>query len=494
MTELLSGPLKGFDRYVHRMLKEWNVPGTAVGIVKGNRVIHAKGYGLRDVKRGLPVTENTLFGIGSCTKSFTATAIGILVDEGRLEWDKPVREYIPFFKLRDPIATQRVTVRDLLTHRTGLLRHDIVAMFSSLTRKEVVRRLRYLEPTVDFRSKFQYNNLMYIALGYLIEQVSGKTWEDFVRERILVPLDMKDTLYMTDEGAEEKIAVDYLEKGAKLACWRSTYVEKIDHAAAYGPTGPAGTIVSNVKDLCRWLRLQMNNGSLGKRTIISSENLSGIHTPQMVVPDFWFDGKELLDISYGMGWFAQSYRGYKHIYHGGTFTGFKAHLSFLPRAKIGVVVLTNTSTSPLRKILTFEVYDRLMGFDKVNWNSREKQRIEEEKLKAKKKKKTLRRKPGTKPSLPLKVCVGEYFHPGYGKVRISMTKEQLNLKYKIFTYKMEHYQDDVFQVTLLRRGIRRNSGKMKVSFHVDKKGTVKSIAIPFEEAVGDIVFKRRKDR
>lgn len=474
------------------MLKEWNVPGVAVGIVKNNKVIYAKGYGLSDIKRGLPVTENTLFGIGSCTKSFTATAIGILVDEGRLEWDKPVREYIPFFKLRDSIATRRVTVRDLLTHRTGLPRHDYVWLFSTLTRKEVVKRLRFLEPTADFRSKFQYNNLMYITLGYLIEQVSGKTWEDFVRERILVPLDMKDTLYMTDEGTEEKIAVDYLAKGTKLACWRSTYVENIDHATAQGPSGPAGTIVSNVKDLCRWLGLQMNNGSLGKRTIISSENLSEIHTPQVVIPHFWFNGKELLDISYGMGWFIQSYRGYKHIYHGGTFAGLNAQVSFLPRAKIGMVVLINTPTSPLRKILTFEVYDRLMGFDKVNWNAREKQRIETEKLKVKKKEKTPKRKPGTKPSQPLKAYVGEYFHSGYGQVRISMTEDRLYLKYKIFNYKVEHYQDDVFQTIMQRKSIRRNTGKMRVSFHADGKGKVKFIGIPFEEAVDDIIFERRK--
>ena len=182
--------LAGFDRLVRRCMVDWGVPGVAVGIVWGRRTVWVKGYGRRDMKRDLPVTEDTKFYTGSCGKAFTATAMGILVDEGKLQWDRPVREYLPSFRMYDPVATERTTPRDLLTHRTGLGRHGRAWLNSSATRLGIVERLRHLEPAADFRAAFQYSNVNYIVAGALMEYVTGQTWEELIRSRLLMPLRM----------------------------------------------------------------------------------------------------------------------------------------------------------------------------------------------------------------------------------------------------------------------------------------------------------------
>jgi len=186
--------LKDFEEVVTDAMKKFDVPGMAIAIVKYNDVVYSKGFGYRDVEKQLPVTPDTLFAIGSSTKAFTTFVLGTLVDEGKIEWDKPVRNYIPWFKLYDTGASERMTPRDLVTHRSGLPRHDLVWYNNyDASRKWLVERLPYLEPSADLREKFQYNNLMFLTAGYLTEVVTGKTWEEAVRERILLPLSMTRT-------------------------------------------------------------------------------------------------------------------------------------------------------------------------------------------------------------------------------------------------------------------------------------------------------------
>ena len=272
----INDQLKWFGRFVRRSMKDWDIPGAAVGIVKGGRTIYTKGFSLRDVNHDLPVTENTLFGIASCTKAFTATAIGILVDEGKLAWDKPVREYLPEFKMYDPVATEQATLRDLLTHRTGLPRHDMVWSDPSATREELLKRLGHLMPSKDFRSVYQYNSLMYMAAGAVLEKVTGQTWEQFVKERILFPVGMNDSRFWTDDfSKEDNLALGYLntERGIRPAP-RYAGSHNMPYAIA-----PAGSIVSNVGDMCRWLQLQMRAGKIRGNVIVSERNLSEIHTP-----------------------------------------------------------------------------------------------------------------------------------------------------------------------------------------------------------------------
>src|SRR5436190_14910917 len=207
-------PLDGFDAFVSDVLKEWNVPGMAIGIVQSNKTIYAKGFGYRDLKQKLPVTTNTLFAIGSTTKAFTCVVLGTLVDEGKLDWDKPIRNYIPEFRLQDPHATELTTARDLVTHRTGLPRHDLVWYNNtSISRREVVQRLPYLEPNHAFREKFQYNNLMYVVAGHLIETITGQSWEENVRQRIFGPLGITNSNFsVRDSQSNDNFALPYQEQ------------------------------------------------------------------------------------------------------------------------------------------------------------------------------------------------------------------------------------------------------------------------------------------
>src|SRR5215468_6078573 len=225
LIALLGGPAKlraqdnstppnfnGFDGFVEQVMKDWKVPGLAVAVVKDGKVIYAKGFGYRDVKKGLKVTPDTLFAIGSCSKAFTATAMAILADEGKLDWDKPVRNYLPDLMLHDGYATEHIRPRDLVTHQSGLPRHDMVWYGSPLSRKELYDRLRYLEPSRPLHAKYQYNNLMFMTAGLLVERLSGVTWEQFVRTRILDPLGMKNTNFsVSDSEKSSDFAQPYSE-------------------------------------------------------------------------------------------------------------------------------------------------------------------------------------------------------------------------------------------------------------------------------------------
>lgn len=476
--------LKGLDAHVRRWMKSWKVPGLVVGVVERGRPIHVQAYGLRDIRRRLPVTEDTLLGIASCTKAFTATAAAILVDEGLLDWDRPVREVLPTFRLADPVATERTTVRDLLTHRTGLPRHDIVWVTSAATRQELMGRLRHLEPNKDFRSLYQYNNLMYMAAGAVIEHASGMTWEAFVRERILQPLGMTASGFWADDFPRgEPVAQAYEPiRGRCRACT----IRPGSQNRPY-PIAPAGAIVTNVGDLCRWVRFQMDRGRVGRRRIVSERALKELHTPHVVVPSATVDD-EVINPSYGMGWNIQAYRGRRHISHGGAFGGYGANVSFMPGESLGVVVMANL-LSPLVQVVPRSIYDRLLGLSEVPWNARFKRLVRKEQAEARKARPGRDRKRGTRPSHPLADYVGEYRHPGYGGVSLSLDRRRLTLRYNALTpFRLRHYHYDVFE--LIRGGQR--SG-LKASFTADGSGRIASVAIPFEPTVTDIVFQRPPD-
>ncbi|MCP2520170.1 serine hydrolase [Candidatus Aminicenantes bacterium AC-335-A11] len=470
--------LKGFDKFVLKTMKEWNVPGLAISIVKDEKVVLAKGYGFRDIKKKLEVTPKTLFAIGSCTKAFTAVALGILVDEGKLDWDKPVREYLPFFKLKDQFASERITPRDLLCHRSGLPRHDLVWYNSSYSREELIRRLRYLEPSQDFRYKWQYQNLMFVVAGYLVEKITGKTWEEFVRERIFKPLGMKNSNFSVEDSKKSPdFALPYYKKNGKII---EIPFRNIDNV------GPAGSINSNVEEMAKWVILNLNKGKLNEKQIISETNINQIHSPQMVISQpIRYD--ELFYSSYGMGWVITAYRGHLLLQHGGGIDGFTALVSFMPKDKIGMVILTNLSGTPLPTIIAYNVYDRLLGLDEVPWNERIKKEVQKAKAQAEKarKEKDKDRKLNTKPSHPLEDYTGEYENPGYGIIKIEKEGDHLKATYNSITYTLTHYHYDVFELKNELLEITK-----KVAFFMDKKGNINSLSIQMEPAVKDIIFTR----
>ena len=476
--------LDGFNSFVEETLKDWKVPGVAVAVVHDGKVIHSKGHGLRDVKKSLPVTPKTLLAIGSITKSFTVTALGILVDDGKLDWDKPVREYLPAFRLHDPVATERMTPRDLVTHRSGLPRHDLIWYNSSFTRKEMFDRLRYLEPSKDFRSTFQYNNLMFMTAGYLAGQLSGGTWEQFVRQKILIPLGMESSNFSVSESQKRAdFALPYRKVKEEIVEVPFRNIDEI---------GPAGSINSNVEDMGRYVLLHLNKGKHGPTQIVSEKNVLDMQAPQMVTPGP-LRFSEVGHSSYGMGWMISTYRGHKMVQHGGGIDGFTALVSFMPQDKIGMVILTNLSGTPLPTILSYNVYDRLLGLDQIAWSRRMKdqeKKQSESADEAKKKGLTIRRS-GTAPSHDLKEYAGEYEHPGYGVARIALENNELKITFNRITAPLKHFHYDYFEVPedpLIALE------KTKVNFITNVKGEISAVSIPLEPSVKEIVFTRMPEK
>lgn len=482
---------KDFAAFVNKALAEWKVPGVAVAVVKGGRVILAEGYGIRDVAKNLPVTPRTIFAIGSSSKAFTATALGILVDEKKLEWDKRVRDYLPAFQLQDEVASEQMTPRDLLCHRSGLARHDLAWIGSAFSRKELFDRMRFLEPIADFRSIFEYNNFMFMTAGHLAGEVTGSTWEDVVRSRIFEPLGMKDSdLSIKDSRKKPDLALPYGEKEDKIVELPFRDIDAM---------GPAGSINSNVLDMAQWVLLNLNKGKAGDKQVISEAGLAEIHSPQMVIRDGSFrmleKFPEMFASSYGMGWIVTQYRGHNWIHHGGNVDGFTAFVTFFPRDDMGVVVLSNKNGSFVPEIVALNVADRLLGLDQVPWSGRyqemrDKSRIQAEKRKGEADKD---RKMGTRPSHPLEDYAGEYIHAAYGPLSVQKDGDSLRMTRNGMTFTATHYHFDVFDISTEAIGM---TLAFKATFALDLKGNVASVSVPFglTPGVKDIVFTRKPDK
>jgi CubicO group peptidase (beta-lactamase class C family) len=482
---------KDFSVFVLKTLAEWKVPGVGIAVVKGEKIILAEGYGLRDVPKKLPVTPRTIFAIGSSSKAFTATALGILMDEGKLDWDKRVRDYLPTFRLQDESAAAQMTPRDLLCHRSGLARHDLAWIGSAFSRKELFDRMRFLEPYADFRSIFHYNNFMFMTAGQLAGEVTGSTWEDVVRSRIFEPLGMKDSYFsIADSRKKPDFSLPYGEKEDKVVELPFRDIDAM---------GPAGSINSNVLDMAQWLLLNLNKGKMGDKQVISEASLAEIHSPQMVIRDGAFrileKFPEMFTSSYGMGWIITQYRGHTWIHHGGNVDGFTALVTFFPRDDIGVVVLSNMNGSFVPEIIALNVADRLLGLDQVPWSGRymeirDKGKAQSEKRDAEADKD---RKTGTRPSHPLEDYAGEYVHPAYGPLAVLKDGDGLRMTRNGMTFTATHYHYDVFDISTEAIGTKLT---FKASFALDLKGSVASVSVPFALTPGvkDIVFTRTPDK
>jgi CubicO group peptidase (beta-lactamase class C family) len=482
--------LEGLDGFVIQAMKDWKVPGLAVVIVQDGKIIWSKGYGFRDVKNQLLVTPKTLFAIGSITKSFTVASLARLVDEGKLDWDKPVREYMPSFTMYDEVASGHMTPRDMVTHRSGLPRHDALWYNSELTRAQMVERLRYLELSKDFRSTYQYNNLMFVTAGYLASQVSGMPWEELVRQRILAPLGMRSSNFaVADSQKSPDFALPY-----KVAREGSSEEVKQVPFRVIDAIGPVGSINSTAEDMAQYLLMYLNKGKHDETQVLSESNVTQMATPQIVIPGT-LRYTELGHVSYGMAFAITSYRGHKMVSHGGAIDGFTALLSFLPQDNLGVVVLTNLSSdrNSLNNIIAYNVYDRLLGLDQVPWNQRlleDMHKSDQSEAEAKQKGFTTQRK-GTHPTHDLKEYVGDYEHPGYGIVRIGMEKDELTLTYNRLSSVLRHFHYDTFETP---PDPLNPIEKTRVNFLTSDAGDIGSLAIPMEPAVKAIVFTRLPER
>ena len=478
-----SAKLDGFDDFVATALKNWDVPGVAIAVVQDGHVILSKGYGFRNVNKQLPVTPKTLFAIGSSTKSFTVTGLGILVDEGKLDWDKPVREYLPSFHMADEFTTERMTPRDLVTHRSGLPRHDLMWYNSPLSRKEIFDRLRYLEPSKDFRTTFQYQNLMFMTAGYLAGQIADKPWELFTREQVFAPLGMNSSNFsVTDSQKAGDYALPYRKVKEEV---KEIPFRNIDQI------GPAGSINSNAEDMTKYLLMHMSLGRSGGKQILSQNNDVQMQTPQMVIPG-GIRWTEVGHSSYGMGFFITTYRGHKLVHHGGNIDGFSALVTFMPQDKIGMVILTNMNGSVLPTVVSYNVFDRLLGLDQVGWTARlkEDEKKQKESADEAKKKGLTAKKPNTHPSHDLADYAGEFEHPAYGLAKIKFAQDALTVTFNGLSAPLKHFHYDVFETG----EDALDFPSTKLTFHTNLQGDIDSFSVPFESSVHEIVFTRAPDR
>ena len=471
------------EQFIPAQMQSWKVPGLAIAVVQNGRLIYSHGFGLRDVKDNLPVTSKTIFAIGSISKSFTSLSMGMLNDEGKFDWDKPVRQYLPEFQMYDPVASERMTPRDLISHRVGMAGHDLLWYSSDFSREDLVRRLRFLQSDHDFRSGYRYNNMLVMTAGYLIGRVSGESWEDFVRQRIFEPLQMNSSNFsVVDSQQSPDFAHPY---------------RKDEHSGAVSEIpfhvmsaiGPAGSINSNVDDMARYAIFQLGKGKIGDRQLVSEANLNLNHSPQVPMPG-GAPSKEIGPRSYAMGWVISSYRGHPLWWHNGGIDGFYALLSLLPDQNLGVVILTNLlDDDPVPEIVQYHIYDHVLGLDSVDWakhfqelGAKQKTAEEEET-----KKELSERKPNTHPSHELKDYPGRYENPGYGVITIQLSGDGFSATLNKLSFPLHHYEYDVFEAAPNSTGA-VDIGKLR--FLTNMTGDVDGIAAPFEPNAPEIIFTR----
>jgi CubicO group peptidase (beta-lactamase class C family) len=444
-------PPADLDAYVARVLKTFDVPGLSVAIVKDGKTVFVKGYGVRKLGESAPVDENTLFGIGSNTKAFTTAALATLVDAHKISWDDPVYQRLPGFQMYDPYVSHEMTIRDLLTHRSGMGLGEGDLLFwphTTFTRDEIIYRLRFMKPASSFRSRFAYDNLLYMTAGQIIPAVTGQSWDDYVREKIFAPLGMKTTNVSTTAF---KSGDDYAWPHSKVdGKLQVVPFQALDNA------GPAGSINSSAAEMAKWVALQLNRGKFpdGAGRLFSEEQSKEMWSPQTILPTGNRQGP-LAALStkfadYALGWGLRDYHGRKLVGHTGGVSGFVSRVMLVPEENLGVIILTNAESGSAFDSILFHVLDHYLGLQPADWIAAFKAEDEAGEKEADEiiKKQNAGRAADSKPSLPLEKYAGVYTDPWYGPVTIRQENGKL-----IFTLDhtpkavadLQHWQYDTFK-------------------------------------------------
>lgn len=481
----VAARLKPLDDYMAKVMKDFNSPGIGIAVVSGDQLVFAKGYGYRDYGKKLPFTPKTLFQIASNSKLFTAVSAGMLVEEGMLSWDQPVRESVPSIRFHDENLNARVTLRDMLAHRTGVTRHDNIWYKSDDSRATLFQKLQYMEPKEPLRQLFLYNNMMYSAVGQIIELKSGRTWEEFVRQRIFQPLEMNQSLYsVTDMVKQPDFGVGFTERRDSFELYQAPYYEDTAGMA------PCGAIISSLEDMSHWLAALMNDGKYKGQQVLPTAVLKatlepaiGLNNPNPASRGWW----ELLNPVYGMGRQTAIYRGHLISYHGGDLPGFHSQVSFMPKEKLGVIVFVlGNHDAMLYNPISYNVYEYLLGLDQTPWPAR----MLDIRLKGKKADTASRAKAGggqvkgTHPSHSLEDYVGEFDHPAYGVMRITKEGGQLHFDFHKTKLALAHFHYDRFDTA-----DDEENGKWSVNFLTGSQGDVDKAVMSLDEA--EVAFVRR---
>jgi CubicO group peptidase (beta-lactamase class C family) len=473
-------------RLIEPELERWKVPGIEVALVRDDEVVFAGGFGHADRDSKAPVTDQTLFHHGSTGKTHTALLVGILVEEGLLDWDEPIRTYLPDFKLSDPVRTELVTMRDLLSHRTGVSRNELMWVANpSWSRAELVRRLRFLDMARPFRTEFLYWNQGYALAGHIIGVVTGSTWEEQLRTRVLGPLGMTSaTTSIPEAEATGNLSHPYAHKDGEVV--------EVNHRPI-DPAAPAGQLMYNATDSARWLRFQANNGELDGVRLVNEDTYKQTRTVTLPVdvpspiPDIAEWGPRFLGL--GLGPIVGIYRDKPMVYAVGGIDGFATSLVVLPEPRIGVLIAANVSGSGLPFPLTFDLADRLLGVEPRPWMNKFHAESEKMLAAAKESKAEPKTVAGTSPSHALDEYVGDYEHPGYDALRVQKTSDT-ELGFTIgeldLTATYRHYDTWTARFEAFEMSF-------PLTFVTDADGVVAEIVAPLEPLVAPVRFARRAD-
>jgi CubicO group peptidase (beta-lactamase class C family) len=475
--------MESIERFVNEQLAAWEVPGCAIAAVRDGDVVLAAGWGRRDLETGLPATSDTLFAIGSVTKAFTAATVGALVDDGLLEWERPLRDFLPDLRLHDPVVTDRLTVVDLLSHRSGLPRHDLAWLgHPDRSRAELVRRLRFLPLSRDLRQAFQYCNLGYMVAGHLVEVLSGTPWEDYLRTRLLTPLGMdRSNLSVDNMRADPDHASAYERRQGVILPVPPRPVTAM---------APAGAVNSSAADMARWLLAQLGGGQIDGRAVMSPGTMARQHAPHMVLPeDPTFPASTRH--AYGLGWLIGQYRGHRLTEHGGGIDGFQTECMLLPDDGIGVAVMTNTSSSAMAPVLAYRVLDELLGLEPFDWFAEFKARYDAAAAGIREVRGARRVVPGAPLPRPLDAYASEYQHPGYGTLIITIDDATLRPHLGTMDLSLAHRHYETFDLEWHELG--DQSHLFPLMFLSDPDGDITALTVPFEPSVGPLRFDRLPD-
>ncbi len=485
----------GIDTAISRILKDWKAAGFAVAVVEKNKIVYAKGFGYKDWEARLPVTTNTQFAIGSCTKAFTAALVGLLAQDGKVDLDKPVKNYLPELNFYNNEMNNNISLRDMMSHRTGVSRYDYSwYFFPSASRDSLMKRLQYMEPSEPLRRKWQYNNFMFLLQGMVTEKITGKTWEDNIREKIFAPLGMTNS----NVGLAEWMKASDMAKGYKLR--RDSVLYNADYYDISG-MAPAGSINSSVNDMAKWLMAWVNGGKYQGKEILPSSFVAEAMSSQMVVSAS-LPSAERPDVhmaNYGFGWMLASYRGHYRVEHGGNIDGFSASTSFFPSDSIGIVVLTNQNASRVPGIVRNLIADRMLGLSYTDWHTTA---FKDDTAGRARQKEAIKsivsdRKPGTTPSHLQKDYTGIYTSVGKESFEITINNDSLQMllpKQKLY---LRHYHYDVFNLwdkEDMANNDTSNLAGLKLMFQMDEKGDISTASMPLEGSKPIVFTKTEKTK
>ncbi|MFZ1806257.1 MAG: serine hydrolase [Cyclobacteriaceae bacterium] len=465
-SKALTKQLKEFDTYVENSRKQWDAVGLAITVVKDNEVIFKKGYGVRELNTNNAVDNNTLFACASTTKAMTATCMGMLVDEGKVNWDDPVIKYLPEFQLYDPYVTREMRIKDLFLHNSGVGNTDFLWAYMDISSEEILERMRLVAPTYSFRSSFIYQNIFYLAAGQVIEKVSGKPWEEFVKERIFSPLGMSNT-YPTLEAAPN---TNRTKPHVKME-GKNMLIEDMSADAI----GPAGSVWSSIEDISKWTKAMLDSGKYDGGRLIKVktwEEMTKVHT--LVPPNEFYPTARLTQpnfTSYGLGWFQHDYKGRKVNFHTGSLPGSIAIHGQIPEENIAVYVFGNTDHVEVRHALMYKAFDLFALGGTTDWSSdfltlytelnqagEAAQKVQDEKRVA-----------NTKPSLPIASYTGTYQSELLGEVVITSSDNQLMANINnMHKATLSHWNFDTFKGPMEKKW----NGDMTALFQLNSAGQV----------------------